>query len=154
MKVFFDTEFIDNGKTIELISIGLICENERTYYAESSEIDLTTTDKWIQQNVIPNLEGPKIPREHIAIDIQRIIGDRPEFWSYYASYDWVVLCQLYGKMINIPTNWPLYVKDLKLLAEFKGNPKLPKQKSSKHHALNDALWLKEVYEFLKGIKNG
>jgi len=37
----------------------------------------------------------------------------PEFYGYYADYDWVVLSQLYGKMINLPKYFPMYCRDLK-----------------------------------------
>jgi len=38
MKYFYDTEFIDNGHTIELISIGVAAEDGREYYAISNRI--------------------------------------------------------------------------------------------------------------------
>jgi len=37
VRFFYDTEFIDNGRTIELISIGVVSEDGREYYAISTE---------------------------------------------------------------------------------------------------------------------
>ena len=37
MKYFLDTEFIEDGKTIDLISIGIVCEDNRTLYYQNSE---------------------------------------------------------------------------------------------------------------------
>ena len=39
MRYFYDTEFIDNGRTIELISIGVAAEDGREYYAISTEFN-------------------------------------------------------------------------------------------------------------------
>lgn len=33
MKFFYDTEFIEDGKTIDLISIGIVAEDGLEYYA-------------------------------------------------------------------------------------------------------------------------
>jgi hypothetical protein len=37
LRYFYDTEFIENGKTIDLISIGVVREDGRSYYAVSTE---------------------------------------------------------------------------------------------------------------------
>ncbi len=37
MRYFYDTEFIDDGRTIELISIGVTAEDGREYYAVSTD---------------------------------------------------------------------------------------------------------------------
>ena len=60
MKFFFDTEFIDDGKQIHLISIGIASEDGRTYYAEmlpaSALYSLGASD-WVMLNVVPYLQG-------------------------------------------------------------------------------------------------
>lgn len=37
----------------------------------------------------------------------------PEVYAYYADYDWVLFCSLFGRMINLPKGFPMYCKDLK-----------------------------------------
>ncbi|MGH3782429.1 MAG: polyadenylate-specific 3'-exoribonuclease AS, partial [Pseudonocardiaceae bacterium] len=39
MRFFYDCEFIEDGVTIELISIGVVDEQGREYYAVSTEFD-------------------------------------------------------------------------------------------------------------------
>lgn len=39
--------------------------------------------------------------------------DKPQFYGYFADYDWVVFCWLFGKMINLPKGFPMYCNDLK-----------------------------------------
>ena len=38
-RFFIDTEFVEDGKTIDLISIGIVCEDGREFYAVSTEFD-------------------------------------------------------------------------------------------------------------------
>ena len=73
---------------------------------------------------------------------------KPEFWGYYADYDWVVLCQLFGKMVDLPADWPKYCLDIKQFAMLVGNPELPKQEGTAHNALVDARWHKQMFDWL------
>ena len=52
-------------------------------------------------------------------------------------------------MMDLPKGFPMYCRDLKQLADSKGNPRLPKQESTEHNALEDARWNKQAYEFLE-----
>lgn len=187
MKYFFDTEFIENGVTIDLISIGVVDETgERTLYLQNAECDFSKANDWVWRNVFPNLihfnmrgmracspthetydsglghrtltkccarnPEPKDPcfwakrdeiREEVFLFCDMEKYGKPEFWGYYADYDWVVFCQLFGAMIALPNGFPMYCRDLKQLLDEKGNPHF--QKDSIHHALNDAEWIRETY---------
>lgn len=149
-KIWFDTEFIEDGKTIDLISIGLIREDGQTFYAECLECDLSRASEWVKKNVITHLigGGAVIPRREIAQHIVALAGERPEFWAYYCSYDWVALCQLFGTMMDLPEGWPMFCRDVKQLAMDLGNPKLPPQETVEHHALADAIWTRDAWRFL------
>lgn len=92
-----------------------------------------------------------------------------QFYAYYADYDWVVFCWLFGKMIDLPNGFPMYCKDLKQILDEKqqhlinqyGNitevqikdfDSYPIQEKNKQHsAIEDARWNKQFYNFLKGI---
>lgn len=170
MKYFYDTEFNEDGKTIDLISIGIVAEDGRKYYAISTQFNAKKANEWVVENVIkklairypsqddsPNIKSQSLAwknRERIRQDILNFCNiqhySRPEFWAYYADYDHVVLCQLFGKMIDLPNGWPMYTNDVKQLCDSLGNPKLPEQDPSfEHNALYDARWTKEAYEFLQ-----
>lgn len=151
MKIWFDTEFIEDGKTIDLISIGMVREDGAVYYAENVECDLSKSSQWVRDNVLPYVGktiGPPLRRYQIANDIRDFAGERPEFWAYYADYDWVALCQLYGTMMDLPKGWPMYCRDVKQLCDDVGNPRLPEQDGDEHHALTDAKWTRKAWEFL------
>lgn len=232
MKYFIDTEFIEGfhkplfGKRrhfIDLISIGIICEDGRTYQAISKEFRYEDADQWVKDNVLMplyretvsgdqrNYIGPfefhkrfgktnkKIAEEirqfvfkeckdgfdyndGTVLDSEMKRGEwaikddpKPEFYAYYADYDWVVFCSLFGRMIDLPAGFPMYCKDLKQILDEKSkswigkstvertqrmgvditkdivdlklHPNYPKQ-SNDHSALDDAKWNFELYKFL------
>ena len=99
-----------------------------------------------------------------------------DFYAYFADYDWVVFCWLFGKMIDLPKGFPMYFRDLKQMLDEKldrtileyygedlniptleGKLKIikaridyPKQ-TNEHNALGDAKWNKELHNFIKGL---
>ena len=262
MKYFIDTEFVEGtqhtlfGKTkptIDLISIGIVSEDHREYYAISKDFNLKeawnrfewkdwnsthTEDKdrnlkqkvyWLRDNVLKPIFREMMIGSHaisldtyddqftykffkkllneygktnkqIAEEIKDFVSlkasgsilaftpnhnatyeDRideikrnyprymPEFYGYYADYDWVVFCWLFGNMIDLPKGFPMYCIDLKQtlntmcdndlfnadkhghtsfsLTGIKKHPKYPKQ-VNEHNALADARWNKKLFYFL------
>jgi hypothetical protein len=149
MRFWFDTEFIEDGKTIDLMSIGIVAEDGRLYYAEIEECDLSRADEWVTKNVVANLTGERKPRSTVAAEIIEFAGEKPEFWAYYADYDWVAICQLYGRMIDLPTGWPMFCRDLKQLVAEREDQFLPPQNGVAHNALEDAIWVRDAWLYLK-----
>lgn len=174
MRFAFDTEFnCTDNKTIDLISIALVSDTGLEYYAVSTEFDLARCDEWLHQNVLIQL--PKIdsgsligapggfrspnpnrkwkPRGEIANDIRCLLTSQstaPELWAYFASFDFVAFCELFGGMMRLPTGVPQYVMDLRQRMTDLGVKKsdLPSQKNGLHDALEDARWNMECLKFL------
>ena len=262
MKYFIDTEFLEGTQntwfiktkpTIDLISIGIVAEDGREYYAISKEFNLkeawdrfeTGIDRsnnkrlkeyWLRDNVLKTIYIDKIhddmrnyipftyngmksiikrfgktnkqiaseiikfcnksesiidtefynsPHMYADAQIRKANGEivkhvqlnsTPIFYGYYADYDWVVFCWLFGKMIDLPNGFPMYCIDLKqeldskvttlrnrtdatkvkvadwdvYLRSFTRDPKYPKQ-VNEHNALADARWTKQLYDYLNTI---
>jgi hypothetical protein len=53
----YDLAFLEDGRTIELISIGMVCDDGREYYAVNSDADWDRIKKhrWLMANVWPHL---------------------------------------------------------------------------------------------------
>lgn len=170
MKYFLDTEFIEDGITIDLISIGIVAEDGRELYLQNTQCDFDKASDWVKDNILPHLEGnwktktgsDRWKNRHaIAVSITRFLGwlpgtgfeksSPPKFWGYYADYDWVVFCQLWGTMMDLPKGFPMYCNDIKQLCDQLGNPRLPEQEKGEHHALSDARWNKQAWEFLQTV---
>ena len=172
MKYWYDLEFIDDGRTIEVISLGIVAEDGREYYAQNRNCRFRRAGDWVRANVYLHLshfdrkrlrpydgyyDGPGArdvwrSRERIAADVRRFCDPeqygKPELWGYYAAYDHVALCQLFGAMVDLPRGFPMWTHDIKQLCEAKGDPRLPDQNKGEHNALADARWNKQAYEFL------
>lgn len=87
---------------------------------------------------------------------QNWLKTKPTFYGYFADYDWVVFCWLFGRMIDLPQAFPMYCKDLKQMMDEKGVGSEWKQAncpqlSGEHHALNDALWNKRLHEKIQTL---
>ena len=196
MNYYYDTEFIEwtqkkmfgqTKPTIDLISIGIVCEDGREYYAISKDFNLkeawnrydeikdgfrdfglTPNYKkvyWIRDNVLKpifiELRAKEVEEyniaqrrnvvldfptysfcfrefkrlinkygktnKQIATEIKEFVGTEEtignweqvkdkmntQFYGYYADYDWVVFCWLFGNMIDLPKGFPMYCIDLK-----------------------------------------
>jgi hypothetical protein len=149
MRYFFDTEFIEDGKTIDLISIGIVAEDGRELYLISNEYDESKASDWVKENVLKHIDKSEgISRADIKAQIFAFVGDKPEFWAYFADYDWIVMCQLFGRMIDLPEGWPMFCMDLKQLHIMKARPRMPTPPTEHHHALADAKWNEEFYKLL------
>ncbi|AGO47653.1 hypothetical protein Phi17218_120 [Cellulophaga phage phi17:2_18] len=256
MKYFLDTEFIEGTQkkkilgipygetqnTIDLISIGIVSEDKREYYAISKDFNIKEAwnryqikevrgsdywdevkEYWIRENVLKPIfdemefwyrrdfqwrlkeEGEyiyskkakftlnqfkyllsvygktnkEIAKEVIDFcsgfegDFNQVMDDNIQFYAYYCSYDWVVFCWLFGKMIDLPKGFPKYCNDLKVMLNdiaarrdlqlavndsipLKGidqlelHPDYPK-KEGEHNALQDAWWDFRLYNFINKI---
>jgi len=186
MKYYLDTEFIEGfhkplfGKRrhfIDLISIGIVCEDGREYHAISRDYNYKDADKWVKENVIEPLYLNTVhgdmrnqlhisnfnklkgkPNSVIAFELKHFL--KPwmltptmyheknrdiELYAYFADYDWVAFCSLFGRMIDLPPGLPMYCRDLKQMMDDRGLSEDWKQSAcpdpvGQHDALVDAKW--------------
>lgn len=166
-RYFLDTEFYEDGRTIDLISIALVCEDGRELYCVNAEARLNLVSQWVRDNVLAQLPPYSDPawmrRSQIRHRILEFTGydlgigslqlkdqeiEKPEFWAYYADYDWVVFCQLFGTMMALPPGYPKYCMDLKQWSKMLGDPPHPPRLPGEHNALEDARWNQVLYKKL------
>ena len=119
MKIFFDTEFTGLHKDTTLISIGLVSQDGRTFYAELTDYNKNQVDEWIKKNVVDNLILDaygfnsldeknlriKAEKDLVRVNLQRWLEqfEEVEFVSDVSHYDMVLLIDLaYGHGLNIP----------------------------------------------------
>lgn len=169
---YIDTEFHEDGRIVDLISIGVIGRdrdgNTRSFYAVSNEFDESVCNDFVKANVLPKLPpmSSRAPRAKIARELRAFIEHFSprlpknkrgvemldvEFWGYFADYDWLVLCQLFGRMIDLPPGWPWFCRDImQLISEHKiPGPALPVLNPHEaHDALVDATWTMRSHEFI------
>lgn len=208
--------------TIDLISIGIVSEKGREYYAISKDFNLKEAwnryeytsfgkenkykvkEYWIRENVLKpifnewkaeaNVQIKRLglpihlkemefnfknfkhcikcigkSNKEIAYRLESFIRDdfnqasdyeNPiQFYAYYADYDWVAFCWLFGKMIDLPKGFPMFAFDIQQQIE---EYKIDKNQLLKevpqvncHNALQDAIWNKSAYNWIQNkINNG
>ena len=143
-RYFYDCEFIEDGRLIDLVSIGVVDEHGREFYAVSTEFDDSRANPWVRRHVLDKLPSPADKswrsRERIRDDLHEFLrepGQPMELWAWYAAYDHVALAQLWGAMPALPREIPRFTKDLRQRWDDQGRPPLPDQ-AGRHDALVDA----------------
>lgn len=180
--------------TIELISIGMVRDDGEEYYAINNSFSERNCNEWVKKNVLTKLPDRFIvgdwendydgytsrsiiasnplykSLEEIKNDVISFCDECPTLYAYFADYDWVVVCSnLFGRMIDLPNNWPFYCKDLKQILDekvaifcdleikstsfkqsldrIKNWTQYPKQKDE-HSALSDAKFNRDLHKFI------
>lgn len=194
MRFYYDTEFLEDGRTIDFLSIGVVSEDDQEYYAVNGEFSGAAwlkllANPWMVKNVLPfiptveGVMGPVIDRDHehvkplhtIKSDLLNFMGykhhatdgktpPRPqdiELWADFAAYDHIVFCQLWGKMMDLPTGMPMYTNDIQqAYRSFNAAAFIPPERKmqppvcdleDQHHALADARHVKTAYDHLARV---
>jgi hypothetical protein len=174
-KVFFDTEFTGLHQNTTLVSIGLISDCGKTFYAEFTDYDRSQVNDWLKENVLdkrilqkgefspsPFNYRIKSNTEEIKAGLNAWLTqfDEVEIWSDCLSYDWVLLCQIFGHAFSIPKNIYYIPFDICTLFKVRGiDPDINREafaditdvSAQKHNALWDAKVIRECYfKLIKG----
>lgn len=124
MNLYFDTEFTGLHKDTTLVSIGIVAENGKKFYAEFSDCDESQCDDWIKENVLKHtiLGENDILSKRLGedskttvvlgskTDIQYELGewlkqfDSVQFVSDVCHYDMVLLIDIFGGAFDLPKN--------------------------------------------------
>jgi hypothetical protein len=171
VKVFLDTEFTGLHRNTTLISLGLVSEDDRTFYAEFNDYDRAQIDDWLKDNVIPNLEfanlhavtpalalnshAMKANRTAIARALSQWLAqfESIEVWADYPAYDWLLFCDLLGGALSLPEQVAKNPWDVATLLNVAGfDPQISREEFTGlsdlklHHALDDAKLAKACYQ--------
>lgn len=119
--LFLDTEFTGLERRGELISLGMVAEENQWFYAEFTDYNPALLSDWHRENVLPYLYfGPAIPTQAAPAGCVLMQGDggqivqalrhwltgfgSVEIWADVLAYDWVFFCELFGGALHIPKN--------------------------------------------------
>lgn len=123
MNLYFDTEFTGLKKSTQLISLGIIYENGRTFYAEFNDYNPNECDEWIQKNVIEKLtlsdknyfwkidesDGSTIckgSKQYVRAHLEYWLSayDNIQLVSDVCHYDMVLFVDLFGTAFDLPAS--------------------------------------------------
>lgn len=125
MNIYFDCEFTGLRKNTTLISLGLVSDDDKKFYAEFTDYNQVQCDQWIQENVIDKL----IVSDPVSDVAKCILYDKDatyvngttseirekleEFLSQYDNvqlvsdvchYDMVLFIDIFGTAFKLPSN--------------------------------------------------
>jgi hypothetical protein len=157
-KIFFDCEFTGLHKNTTLISIGLISDCGKTFYAEFTDYDKGQVDDWIKKNVISKLKRANNNnksafsigkgneflevfgnKEGIKLYLKKWLSqfEQVEMWSDCLSYDWVLFNNIFGTAFDIPKNIYYIPFDICTLFKIKGiDPDISREEYAKESKEN------------------
>jgi hypothetical protein len=186
LRYFIDTEFVENqsAHTLELVSLALVGEDGREYYAQAEWFNPHNASQWIWDHVFASLQKCTYPgskTEQALIEdqkyhVQHVCSKQECVWQskarmkkditafldpevygpvelhgWCAGYDFVVFCQAFGGMLELPAGYPHYIHEIQQVLDERGlaDSDLPPQSSQAHHALDDALYLRDLWHWLQ-----
>ena len=127
-KIFIDLEFTGLHQATTPISLGIISECGKTFYAEFTDYDRTQLNDWLEENIIPNtwvaIHEPITSMGEVVGDSRwadvHVFGssdyikpflekwlsqfEKIVIWSDCLAYDWVLFNQIWGHAFSIPDN--------------------------------------------------
>lgn len=173
MRVYHDWEFLEDHGHVDVISAGFVREDGQELYIVFDDFNTlaVANNRWLMENVMPSIgheeftshvTGLGTPVKDLYINDPARMSKRlarakildfvhditPEWWAWHGAYDHVALCSIFGRMVDLPVDWPFITMDIKQLHKSAGNPELPKQPPGKHNALEDARHNVVRYDFL------
>lgn len=177
---FLDAEFSGLHQKTTLISLGMVSECGKSFYAEFVDFDRNQIDDWLRENVLANLILPDAPHgmpfhataSGLALTIKgnkavikNVLNewlsqfDTVEVWGDCLAYDWVLFNNIFGSAFDIPKNVYYQPFDIVTAFKLKGiDPDISREefignsvKGVKHNALYDAKVIKACYDKLMTI---
>lgn len=139
-KIYFDCEFTGLHKHTTLISIGIVSDCGKTFYAELTDFDKSQVDDWILKNVIQKLTLVHDLKNHYWTNRNQnertCCGDKSfvrheliawldqfekiEIYSDCLAYDWMLFVDLLcGHALELPEK--IYYIPFDLCTSFKEN---------------------------------
>lgn len=174
-KLFLDTEFSGLHKNTTLISLGLVSECGKTFYAEFVDYDKSQIDDWLRVNVLANLflKSGKIQSFAVSDGYSIVVSatsgiiktelidwllqfNHVQIWSDCLAYDWVLFNDIFGTAFDLSKNISYIPHDICTLFDIKGiDPDISREEfiensveGTKHNALYDAKVIKACYDKL------
>ena len=165
-RFFYDCEFMEEPGFLQLISIGVVNEDGGEFYACNINADFDRANSFVKDHVIPLLpnggiipcgvvHGPWMDEKAIKTALLDFIlpsEENPiEFWGYYSDYDHVLLCWLFGRMVDLPLGMPMFTLDIKQLT-YHMRTEVQPQLTGNHNALEDAKWNRDEFNRLRDLE--
>ena len=176
-KLFLDFEFTGLHQATTPISLGIISECGKTFYAEFTDYDRTQLNDWLDENIIPNtwvaINNPITSMGEVIGDTRwadkHVFGssdyikpfleewlsqfEKIVIWSDCLAYDWVLFNQIWGHAFSIPENIYYIAMDICTVFEMQGiDPDISREEYCEIENFKDEK-TKVLYNDFKSVKH-
>lgn len=176
-KLFLDLEFTGLHQATTPISLGIISECGKTFYAEFTDYDRTQLNDWLEENIIPNtwvaINNPITSMGEVVSEERwadkHVFGssdyikpfleewlsqfEKIVIWSDCLSYDWVLFCNIWGHAFSIPENVYYIAMDICTVFEMQGiDPDISREDYCEIETFKEER-TKELHEDFKSVKH-
>jgi len=181
MNLYYDSEFTGLHQSTTFISLALVADDGREFYAEFTDYDASQCDEWIRANVLAHtrwLNRPEVTpgcwreealtlclgdRQQVREALEDWLKqfDQVEIWADCPAWDWVLFCELFGGALKLPANIYYLPFDLVSLFKAKGiDPDIDrtefvdwnnKGQRQRHNALYDAQLTQACHNKLNNV---
>jgi hypothetical protein len=178
MNIYWDTEFTGLHRDTTLISIGMVADNGKEFYAEFNDFNPLQVDDWVKEHVIDNLlfNDEEESFERVLGSVTFVKGSLEEvrhallnwlnrfsyieLWSDCHHYDVVLFQGIFGGAFNMPGHIYYIPFDLSTALKVYGiDPDISREafidspiEGEKHNSLYDALVIQACHEKLRRNK--
>lgn len=176
--LFIDAEFTGLHQATTLISLGIISECGKTFYAEFTDYDKSQLNDWLDENIIPNTWVSKHnpitsmgsvysddlrwadvhvfgSTDYVKLFLEEWLAQFEEvvIWSDCLSYDWVLFCNIWGHAFSIPENIFYIPMDICTVFEIKGiDPDISREEYCEIETFKEEK-TKELHDDFKSVKH-
>ena len=176
-KLFIDLEFTGLHQATTPISLGIISECGKTFYAEFTDYDRTQLNAWLEENIIPNtwvaIHNPITSMGEVTGDSRwadkHVFGssdyikpfleewlsqfEKIVIWSDCLAYDWVLFNQIWGHAFIIPKNIYYIAMDICTVFEMQGiDPDISREEYCEIETFREEK-TKVLYNDFKSVKH-
>lgn len=153
MQAAWDNQWLrDNVLKSIFADLCKLAKDETTYQFSYTHLTLLLriygkTNKQIAEEIKAFVYSYVVDNPDTVTNWDEVTRKSPiKFWAYFADYDWVVFCWLFGRMIDLPKGFPMFCYDLKQSLEYDSLKKdIIPAAEGEHNALSDAIWNKRLH---------
>ena len=136
MNLYFDTDFTSLDKYADILSIGIVSDDGKKFYAEFTDYNPEKINYWVGKYILDSftldsnnpivvdgdLTTVKGSKDLISKELSKWLGQYKfcTIWTDCISYNWVLFCDIFDNNFNIPTNIHHLPLDLSTLIYMQG----------------------------------
>jgi len=173
--IFHHWHLVENGRRTQPLSVGMVSAKGSFYavFENAETVRDGFANPFVREKVLPHLPihcddfsnresswawdlehaeaGFLMSRPEIAKGVEEFLRlhENPDLISWLGGYDHMCFAQLFGRMTELPPDFPKHTDDIETFRKLLGYPRVVVERwGTQYHALDDARYYREVWNYL------